>query len=213
MTIRGDHVIECSGAPNAVNEAVNMVNRGGKVGLAAFPHEQVPVDIAHIVRDNIYLYDIRGEGKSATHRAKAFMRQKRFDATKTRTLSPSTNCRPRSITLRTESMMRKTECSDSLSRRFQRRNIREKRDQSRKQNARSSRTATHSNDVGSHEEPELANDCKSTDDELAAKVRVSEQFGQVAQRGREKRLRSPIDVSIAAAKAHQHLRLADLRSD
>jgi L-iditol 2-dehydrogenase len=46
-----------------------MVNRGGKVCLAAFPHEQVPVDIAHIVRNNIYLYGIRGEGKSATHRA------------------------------------------------------------------------------------------------------------------------------------------------
>jgi L-iditol 2-dehydrogenase len=43
-----DYVIECSGSPNAVNEAVYMVNRGGKVCLAAFPHEQVPVDIAHI---------------------------------------------------------------------------------------------------------------------------------------------------------------------
>jgi threonine dehydrogenase-like Zn-dependent dehydrogenase len=47
--------------------------------------EPVPVDIAHIVRNNIYLYGIRGEGKSATHRAEAFMRQKRFDATKIHT--------------------------------------------------------------------------------------------------------------------------------
>src|SRR5881275_864963 len=80
-----DYVLECSGAPNAVNEAIRMVNRGGKVCLAAFPHEQVPVDIAHIVRNNIYLYGIRGEGKSATHRAEAFMSQKRFDATKVHT--------------------------------------------------------------------------------------------------------------------------------
>jgi L-iditol 2-dehydrogenase len=80
-----DYVVECSGAPNAVNEAIKMVNRGGKVCLAAFPHEQVPVDVAHIVRNNIYLYGIRGEGKSATHRAEAFMRQKRFDATKVHT--------------------------------------------------------------------------------------------------------------------------------
>jgi threonine dehydrogenase-like Zn-dependent dehydrogenase len=43
------------------------------------------VDIAHIVRNNIYVYGIRGEGKSATHRAEAFMRQKRFDATKIHT--------------------------------------------------------------------------------------------------------------------------------
>ena len=80
-----DYVIECSGAPNAVNEAVYMVNRGGKICLAAFPHEQVHVDIANIVRNNIYLCGIRGEGKSATHRAEAFMRQKRFDATRIHT--------------------------------------------------------------------------------------------------------------------------------
>jgi L-iditol 2-dehydrogenase len=64
---------------------VHMVNRGGRVCLAAFPHEPVPVDIAHIVRNNIYLYGIRGEGKSATHRAEAFMAQKRFDAKKIHT--------------------------------------------------------------------------------------------------------------------------------
>jgi threonine dehydrogenase-like Zn-dependent dehydrogenase len=80
-----DYVVECSGAPNAVNEAIRMVNRGGKVCLAAFPHEETPVDVAHIVRNNIYLFGIRGEGKSATHRAEAFMSQKRFDATKVHT--------------------------------------------------------------------------------------------------------------------------------
>jgi threonine dehydrogenase-like Zn-dependent dehydrogenase len=80
-----DYVLECSGAPSAVNEAVHMVNRGGRVCLAAFPHEPVPVDVAHIVRNNIYLYGIRGEGKSATHRAEAFMAQKRFDAKKIHT--------------------------------------------------------------------------------------------------------------------------------
>jgi threonine dehydrogenase-like Zn-dependent dehydrogenase len=78
-------VVECSGAANAVNDAIRMVNRGGKVCLAAFPHEETPVDVAHIVRNNIYLYGIRGEGKSATHRAEAFMSQKRFDATKVHT--------------------------------------------------------------------------------------------------------------------------------
>ena len=48
-----------------------MVNRGGRICLAAFPHEPVPVDLAHLVRNNIYVYGIRGEGKSATHRAAA----------------------------------------------------------------------------------------------------------------------------------------------
>jgi L-iditol 2-dehydrogenase len=74
------YVLECSGAPNAVNEAARMVNRGGRICLAAFPSHPVPVDLAHIVRNNIYLFGIRGEGKSATHRAAALMTQKRFDA-------------------------------------------------------------------------------------------------------------------------------------
>ena len=80
-----DYVVECSAASSAVNDAVHMVNRGGKVCLAAFAHEQVPVDVAHIAANNIYLYGIRGEGKSATHRAEAYMRQKRFDATRIHT--------------------------------------------------------------------------------------------------------------------------------
>ena len=80
-----DYVIECSGAPNAINEAGRMLNRGGKICLAAFPHEPVTVDIAHLVRNNIYVFGIRGEGRSATHRAEAFMRDKRFDATKIHT--------------------------------------------------------------------------------------------------------------------------------
>jgi len=76
-----DYVIECAGAPNGVNEAAQMVNRGGKICLAAFPGNSPEVDVAHLVRNNIYLFGIRGEGKAATHRAEAFMRQKRFDAT------------------------------------------------------------------------------------------------------------------------------------
>ena len=76
-----DYVLECSAAPNAINDAAQMVNRGGRICLAAFPHEAPAVDVAHLVRNNIYIYGIRGEGKSATHRAEAFMRQKRFDST------------------------------------------------------------------------------------------------------------------------------------
>jgi len=74
------YVLECSGAPNALNEAARMVTRGGRICLAAFPGEPVPVDIAYLVRNNIYVFGIRGEGKSATHRAAALMSQRRFDA-------------------------------------------------------------------------------------------------------------------------------------
>ena len=74
------YVMECSGAPNAMNEAMDMVNRGGRICLAAFPGEPALVDLAKLVRNNIYVYGIRGEGRSATHRAAALMAQKRFDA-------------------------------------------------------------------------------------------------------------------------------------
>src|SRR3981189_3229845 len=57
-----------------------MGNRGGRGCRAAFPAEPVPVDLAYLVRNNIYVYGIRGEGKSATHRAAALMAEKRFDA-------------------------------------------------------------------------------------------------------------------------------------
>jgi len=78
---RGVHfVLECSGAPEALNEAAQMVNRGGRICLAAFPQDPVPVDLAYLVRNNIYVFGIRGEGQSATHRAMALMKQKRFDA-------------------------------------------------------------------------------------------------------------------------------------
>ena len=42
-------------------------------------------NIAHLVRNNIYVYGIRGEGRSATHRAMELMAEKRFDATKIHT--------------------------------------------------------------------------------------------------------------------------------
>lgn len=74
------YVMECSGAPNALNEAMDMVNRGGRICLAAFPREPVPVDLAKLVRNNIYVYGIRGEGNRATHRAASLMAQKRFEA-------------------------------------------------------------------------------------------------------------------------------------
>jgi L-iditol 2-dehydrogenase len=78
---KGAHyVLECSGASDAVNQAAQMLNRGGRICLAAFPHEPALVDVAYLVRNNIYVFGIRGEGKSATHRAAAFMQQKRFDA-------------------------------------------------------------------------------------------------------------------------------------
>ena len=75
-----DYVVECAGTEKALDDAIMMTNRGGKICLAAFPHDPIKVNIPHMVINNIYMYGIRGEGKSATHRVMAFMKQKRFNA-------------------------------------------------------------------------------------------------------------------------------------
>lgn len=83
--IGADYVVECAGTEATVNQAIHMTNRGGKICLAAFPHDPVTLDLAHLVKNNIYAYGIRGEGRSATRRAMALMAEKRFDATKIHT--------------------------------------------------------------------------------------------------------------------------------
>ena len=75
-----DYVVECAGTEQALNDAIMMTNRGGKICLAAFPHKPVEINIPHMVINNIYMFGIRGEGKSATHRAMEFMKEKRLDA-------------------------------------------------------------------------------------------------------------------------------------
>ncbi len=76
-----DYVVDCAGNETTVNQAVHMTNRGGRICLAAFPKTAVSFDLGALAVNNIYLYGIRGEGRSATHRAMAFMAEKRFDAT------------------------------------------------------------------------------------------------------------------------------------
>ena len=83
--IGADYVVECAGNEATINQAIHMTNRGGKICLAAFPHDPVVLDLAHLVKNNIYAYGIRGEGRSATRRAMALMAAGRFDATKIHT--------------------------------------------------------------------------------------------------------------------------------
>jgi L-iditol 2-dehydrogenase len=75
-------VVECAGNEATINQPIHMTSRGGKRCLAAFPHDPVVLDLAYLVRSNIYAYGIRGEGRSATRRAIALMAEKRLDATK-----------------------------------------------------------------------------------------------------------------------------------
>lgn len=78
--VGSDYVMECSGAPNALNEAADMVSRGGRICLAAFASKPAPFDAAKLVMNNIAMFGIRGEGQSAVKRAAALMGQGRIDA-------------------------------------------------------------------------------------------------------------------------------------
>ena len=57
--IGADYVVECAGSEATINQAIHMTNRGGKICLAAFPHDPVTMDIAHLVKNNIYAYGIQ----------------------------------------------------------------------------------------------------------------------------------------------------------
>lgn len=74
-----DFVLECSGAPATPVEGIRMLKRGGKIALAAFPSEPVAIDLAYLVRNNIYLYGNRGEARGAVKRGMALMDQLKFD--------------------------------------------------------------------------------------------------------------------------------------
>lgn len=74
-----DYVLECSGAPKAAQEAIEMAKRGGKICLAAFNKEPVLVDLAMAVRNNISLFGIRGEGKGNVGRGLALMAQGKIE--------------------------------------------------------------------------------------------------------------------------------------
>jgi L-iditol 2-dehydrogenase len=75
-----DYVMDCAGTEQSINQAIGVISRGGRICLAAFPHDEVKIDLARAVSNNVYLYGIRGEGRSATHRAMALMAAGRFDA-------------------------------------------------------------------------------------------------------------------------------------
>jgi L-iditol 2-dehydrogenase len=74
------YVMECSGNPNGLNDGMDMVMRGGRICMIGFANQPVSVDVAKLVRNHIAVFGIRGEGRSATHRAAALFAQRRFDA-------------------------------------------------------------------------------------------------------------------------------------
>jgi L-iditol 2-dehydrogenase len=70
-----DLVIEASGAPEAPQQCVEMVRRGGKILFLAYYKQPVTLDLSAAVRDDITLYGTRGEGGNNVRRALSLVAQ------------------------------------------------------------------------------------------------------------------------------------------
>ncbi|WP_062993234.1 zinc-dependent alcohol dehydrogenase [Nocardia anaemiae] len=64
-----DIVVECSGAASAVDDAIHMAKRSGKVVLAGFFEQPVSADLNHAVMNGISIHTVRGEGAGSVARA------------------------------------------------------------------------------------------------------------------------------------------------
>ena len=70
-----DLVLEAAGSENSLQQAIEMVRKGGKISIAAFYKKPVTADISMAVRNGVNLYTIRGEGRLNVPRAMSLMGQ------------------------------------------------------------------------------------------------------------------------------------------
>ncbi|MEV2221823.1 zinc-binding dehydrogenase [Nocardia vinacea] len=74
-----DIVLECSGAAPAVDQAIHMAKRSGKVVLVGFFEQPVLADLNHAVMNGISLQTVRGEGTGSVARAVSLASQGRLN--------------------------------------------------------------------------------------------------------------------------------------
>jgi 2-desacetyl-2-hydroxyethyl bacteriochlorophyllide A dehydrogenase len=70
-----DSVLECAGGPTSMQEALENVKRGGRVGVVAWYTGPVTMDMNLAVRSNVRIYAARGEGGMNSGRSLALMSQ------------------------------------------------------------------------------------------------------------------------------------------
>jgi L-iditol 2-dehydrogenase len=66
-----DAVLECSGAGEAVDQAIRMCRPAGRIVLVGYFHGPVTADLNRAVKAGLTLYTVRGEGNRAVGRAVA----------------------------------------------------------------------------------------------------------------------------------------------
>ena len=73
-----DIVLECSGSPSAVDDALRMAKRSGKVVLVGFFDRPVLADLNHAVMNGLTIQTVRGEGAGSVARAVSLAGQGRL---------------------------------------------------------------------------------------------------------------------------------------
>jgi L-iditol 2-dehydrogenase len=68
-----DSVLECAGGPTSMQEALENVKRGGRIGVVAWYTGPVQMDMNLAVRSNVRIYAARGEGGMNCGRSLALM--------------------------------------------------------------------------------------------------------------------------------------------
>ena len=68
-----DLVVECSGSPDAVSQAIAMASRGGRLSLIGDPHGLANVDMRRFVLDDMRAAGVRGEGNGDCARSLALI--------------------------------------------------------------------------------------------------------------------------------------------
>jgi len=75
-----DSVLECAGGPTSMQEALESVKRGGRIGVVGWYAGPVTVDMNLAVRSNVRIYAARGEGGMSCGRSLALMSQGKIAA-------------------------------------------------------------------------------------------------------------------------------------
>jgi len=68
-----DAVLECAGGPSSMQDALENVKRGGRIGVVAWYAGPVEMDMNLAVRSNVRIYAARGEGGMNCGRSLALM--------------------------------------------------------------------------------------------------------------------------------------------
>ena len=75
-----DSVLECAGGPTSMQEALESVKRGGRIGVVAWYTGPVTMDMNLAVRSNVRIYAARGEGGMNSGRSLTLMSQGKIEA-------------------------------------------------------------------------------------------------------------------------------------